>query len=210
MVQHGESLTLCSAQHQKAIVAKEENCAHLPMPQSEPGQCFPATSWRWRCSLMENALLTHLWTSHGTHTQRSLWDQCIPLSLKTAALPILGLQAPADASCCGIIIRCLSARSPQNFSLTCLGCHLTALHIMFSFFRKLRIQGTGSTYENQTPQCRRQFFAHLEMLSHLPSLFEEPCDFPLHSSALQAGAEAIPHRLQDKSRRGFPSHRPKP
>lgn len=25
-------------------------------------------------------------------------------------------------------------------------------------------------------------------------MFEEPCDFPLHSSVLEAGAEAIPHK----------------
>lgn len=123
------SLTLCSAQHQKAIFTNGEKCAHLPTPQSEPGKCFPAISWRWRCSLTENALLTHLWTSHGTHTRRSLWDQCIPWSLKTAALPTPGLQAPADGFCCWITIRCLSARSPQHFSLISLGCHLTALHV---------------------------------------------------------------------------------
>lgn len=145
-------------------------------------------------SLMENALLTHLCASHGTHTQRSLWDQCIPFSLKTAALPTLGLQAPADGSCCWIIICCLSARSPQHFSLTSLGCHLTALHIMFSFFRKLRIQEAGSNQENQTSQCHRQFFANVEMLSHLPPLFQELCDFPLCSSVPEAGAEATSHR----------------
>lgn len=149
----------------------------------------------------------HLWTSHGTHTQRSLWDQCIPLSLKTAALPTLGWQAPADGSCCWIIILHLPVRSPQHFPLTSLGCHLTALHIMFSFFRKLRIQEAGSNYENQTSQCRRQFFANVEMLSHLPSLFEEPCDLRLHSSVLEAGAEAIPHRQpfrKTKTRGVFP------
>lgn len=140
MVQHGEFNSLqCSASEGHLCKGADSG----PPPHSlEPGQHFLATSWRWSCSLMENALLTHLWTSHGTHTWRSLWDQCIPL--KTAALLTLGLQAPADGSCCWIIIHRLSARSPHHFSLTSLGCHLTALHIIFSFYRKLRIEEAGS------------------------------------------------------------------
>lgn len=127
------SLTLCSAQHQKVILAKGENLAHLPTPQSEPGQCLPAISWRWRCSLVENAFLIHLWTFHGTPTLRSLWDQCIPLSLKTAAPPPLVCRLLLMVPACWIIILCQSVRSPQHFSLTSLRCHLTALHIVFSF-----------------------------------------------------------------------------
>lgn len=45
------------------------------------------------------------------------------------------------------------------------------------------------------------------MWSHLLSLFEEPCDFSLCSSVLEAGAEAIPHRqpfLKTKTGGVFP------
>lgn len=131
------------------------------------------------CNLLEMEVLPdgessppHLWTSHGTDTQRSLWDQCIPLSLKTAALPTLGLQAPADGSCCGSLSAVCLRGALNTFSLTSLGRHLTALHIMFSYFRKLRIQEAGSNQGNQTSQTHRPFFANVEMLFHLPSLSE--------------------------------------
>lgn len=49
---------------------------------------------------MENALLTR----RGIHARRSFWDQCMHLRLTAAAIPTPSLQAPANGSCCWVII----------------------------------------------------------------------------------------------------------
>jgi len=126
----------------------------------------------WRRALSSSTS----WASRGTPARRTLWDQCVHLSLRPAALPARS-QAPAGGSCCWLIVRRLSASSPRHLPVTPLRCHLLHCASRFRFLGSWSSSGTRKQQRDPKISAPQAFRADAAAFSHFPVAVGKPATF---------------------------------